>query len=66
MKVNLYMDVYHGWQPQYACAMANITQKSAGSKRLMITVDVPDHFIVGKIDAVLPVLESKEVDKDSE
>ena len=62
MKVNLYMDVYHGWQPQYAAACAQIGVKSEGSRRLMIVVDVPDDFIVGKIDAVLPVIEKKEVD----
>lgn len=63
MKVNLFLDVYQGWKPQYACAVSNPCKKSEGMRRLMITVDVPDHFIVGHIDGALPVIESVEVDK---
>lgn len=62
MKVKLYMDVYHGWQPAYATACASVGVKNEGSRRLMIEVDVPDEFIVGKVDGVLPVMEKKEVD----
>ena len=63
MKVTLYMDVYPGWNPSYACASAGIGQKSESSRRLAFTVNVPDEFIIGKVDAVLPVFDAVEVDK---
>jgi hypothetical protein len=63
MRVNLFMDVYQGWQPRYACANASPSVKPEGVRRLMITVDVPDEYITGKVDAVLPVIEKREVDE---
>jgi hypothetical protein len=63
MKVNLYMDIYAGMTEQAFFATSNPCQKAIHSRRMMITVDVPDAFLYGKVDQVLPVIESCEVDK---
>jgi hypothetical protein len=63
MKVDLYMDVFQGCYTANLYATSNPCAKSDTARRLMITVNVPDEFLFGKVDAVLPVIEKVEVDK---
>jgi len=63
MKVNLYMDVYQGCQTAHLFATTQPCAKGENARRLMIVVNVPDEFLYGHVDAVLPVIEVTEVDK---
>lgn len=58
MKLDLYMDVYPGFDPKYACAMAICRhEKSATWHRLKFTVDIPDWMVqsVSKPDHIAEV-----------
>lgn len=63
MKVDLFMDVYQGCHTTHLYATTNPCAKQDTARRLMITVNVPDEYLFGKVDAVLPVIDKVEVDK---
>ena len=68
MKVNLYMDVYSGLNITNAFYATSqpVVPKPKGWKRLLISVEVPDVYLTGEIDAALVPHEFKEVEKDLE
>jgi hypothetical protein len=54
MKLKLYMDVYDGWNPEHASAMARVTwEKPVGGKRLSFVVEIPDYLLEPKVDVVV-------------
>ncbi len=63
MKLDLYIDVWAGNNPQYLTATASPSKKRLGSKRYKITVSIPDEAFTGVIDGELTV-DGEEVDKD--
>lgn len=64
MNINLYMDVYPGWDSKYAFAGATpISAKTEGSTRFKIVVSVPEWAYQSKSDGVLPVQSITEADK---
>ena len=65
MKLNLYMDVWPGWDGRHANASTSVSyEKMPTSTRFKIVVDVPEWAYQTKSDAVLPVVEFVEVDKE--
>lgn len=51
MKLKLYMDVYQGWKPEYACAVSNPSMETpAGFKRLSFVVEIPDYILEPSVD----------------
>ena len=65
MKVNLYMDIFPGWDGKFASAYSYMSPvKLEGVTRFKITVDVPEWAYQSKADGVLPVETFVEVDKD--
>ena len=64
MKVDFYVDVWPGADPDTLYANASPIGKSGGCKRYKITANIPDHAFTGEIDGQAPVEEVIEVDKD--
>lgn len=51
----MYMDVYNGWNPEFACANAKVSwEKPEYGKRLSFIVDIPDYLIEPKVDVIIP------------
>ena len=51
MKIKMYMDVYQGWKPEYAHAIANPTWgKLDSNKRLSFVVEIPDYLLEPSVD----------------
>ena len=64
MKVDFYVDVWPGVDPEALMATARPMSKSEGCKRYKITANIPDVAFTGRVDGVAPVYEVLEVDKD--
>jgi len=64
MKIDFYIDVYPGMDPQYLSAYQTPSEKAPNTKRFRASINIPDWAFTGKIDGEAVVEEVVEVGKD--
>jgi len=64
MKIDFYVDIFPGQKSDTLTATTSPYKKTKGSKRYKVTANIPESAFTGIVDAVAPVEETKEVDKD--